>query len=66
MEITNKKIPVPPTQGKHIALPRQHNITWMTVLRIFCAAPGKARLASDKSFGENAFRLPALATPEVY
>lgn len=66
MVVSQQKIPVPPTQGKHSALPRQHNITWMTVLRIFCAAPGKARLASDKSFGENTFHLPALATPEVY
>ena len=34
---------------------RQHNIQWMTVPRIFCAAPGNTRLASGMTFGESPF-----------
>ena len=46
---------------------RQHNIfRKMTVPRIFCAAPGNARLASGMAFGTGPFPLSAIAGQKGY
>lgn len=42
-----------------LCLSRQRNIHWMTVPRIFCAAPESARVASGAPFGGSPFPIPS-------
>jgi hypothetical protein len=50
---------------KLVYAPRQHSTRKrVTVLRIFCAGPGKRRSATSAPFGGGPFPSPAFAKPE--
>ena len=46
---------MPTHRDTRLCSPRQRNIHWMTVPRIFCAAPESAPVAADAPFGESPF-----------